>query len=314
MAPETDPPFRRIAADLRRRITTGELAPGARVPSNRRLAQDWGVALATATKALTVLRSEGLVEARPRVGTVVAAAAPVTTIHSPQPASPDGELSRERLVAAALGIADAEGLAALSMRAVAARLGVAPMTAYRYVTSKDELVLLAADAAFGEAGYPADPPAGWRPRLELGARTLWSLFRRHPWLAELGPVTRPLLLPNLLTHAEWALAALDGHGLPAATILDIHVLFYSYIEGLAANLEREARAQAATGLTGDQWTDTRFATFDTRAAAARFPVFTRLTAELDEGYDLDLDTLFESGLGTLLDGLAPRIEGTAGRS
>ncbi|MFB7379654.1 TetR/AcrR family transcriptional regulator C-terminal domain-containing protein [Kitasatospora purpeofusca] len=307
MAPETDPPFRRIAADLRRRITSGELAPGARVPSNRRLAQDWGVALATATKALTVLRSEGLVEARPRVGTVVAAAAPVTT--APQPASPEGELSRERLIAAALEIADAEGLAALSMRAVAARLGVAPMTAYRYVTSKDELVLLAADAAFGEAGYPADPPAGWRPRLELGARTLWSLFRRHPWLAELGPVTRPLLLPNLLTHAEWALAALDGHGLPAATVLDIHVLFYSYIEGLAANLEREARAQAATGLTGDQWTDTRFAAFDTRTAAVRFPVFTRLTAELAEGYDLDLDTLFESGLTTLLDGLTPRIEG-----
>ncbi|MFE6750430.1 TetR/AcrR family transcriptional regulator C-terminal domain-containing protein [Kitasatospora purpeofusca] len=310
MAPETDPPFRRIAADLRRRITSGELAPGARVPSNRRLAQDWGVALATATKALTVLRSEGLVEARPRVGTVVAAVPAPAAVS--QPDSAEGELSRERLIAAALGIADAEGLAALSMRAVAARLGVAPMTAYRYVTSKDELVLLAADAAFGEAGYPADPPAGWRPRLELGARTLWSLFRRHPWLAELGPVTRPLLLPNLLTHAEWALAALDGHGLPAAAVLDIHVLFYSYIEGLAANLEREARAQAATGLTGDQWTDTRFAAFDTRTAAVRFPVFTRLTAELTEGYDLDLDTLFESGLTTLLDGLTPRIEGAAG--
>ncbi|MEU6233613.1 winged helix-turn-helix domain-containing protein, partial [Kitasatospora sp. NPDC047058] len=75
MSPETDPPFQRIAADLRRRISGGELAPGARVPSTRRLAQDWGVALATATKALTVLRYEGLVEALPRVGTVVAARA-----------------------------------------------------------------------------------------------------------------------------------------------------------------------------------------------------------------------------------------------
>ncbi|MFJ8434135.1 TetR/AcrR family transcriptional regulator C-terminal domain-containing protein [Kitasatospora sp. NPDC094019] len=310
MAPETDPPFRRIAADLRRRIATGELGPGARVPSTRRLAQDWGVALATATKALTVLRSEGLIEARPRVGTVVAAAA---TAAAPRPAAAEGELSRERLIAAALDIADTEGLAALSMRAVAARLGTAPMSAYRHVTSKDELVLLAADAAFGEARYPADPPDGWRPRLELGARTLWGLFRRHPWLAELGSVTRPLLLPNLLTHAEWALSALDGHGLPAAGVLDIHVLLYSYIEGLAANLEREARAQAATGLTGDQWTDTRFATLDPRTAAARYPVFTRLMTELgDSGYDLDLDTLFESGLTTLLDGLTARIEG-AGR-
>ncbi|MER6361099.1 GntR family transcriptional regulator [Kitasatospora sp. NPDC001527] len=304
MAPETEPPFRRIAADLRRRIADGELAPGERVPSNRRLAQDWGVALATATKALTVLRLEGLVEARPRIGTVVAAApAP-----EPRPAPPPAEFSRDRLIRAALEIADAEGLAALSMRAVAARLGVSAMSAYRYVTSKDELVLLIADAAFGEAAYPADPPAGWRPRLELGARTLWTLFRRHPWLAHLSPVTRPLILPNLLTHAEWALAALDGHGLSPTAALDIHVLLYSYIEGIAVNLERETQAQATTGLTGDQWTDTRLAALDAPAAATRLPVFTRLMADLGDGYDLDLDALFDLGLTTLLDGLTPRIE------
>ncbi|MFD0349485.1 TetR/AcrR family transcriptional regulator [Kitasatospora aburaviensis] len=89
-------------------------------------------------------------------------------------------MNRERILRAALELADAEGLAALSMRAVAARLGVSAMSPYRYVTSKDELVLLTADLAFGEAAYPAEPPAGWRARLEVGARTLWSLFRRHP--------------------------------------------------------------------------------------------------------------------------------------
>ncbi|MFB7476556.1 GntR family transcriptional regulator [Kitasatospora sp. NPDC056184] len=311
MAPETDPPFRRIAADLRRRIADGELAPGDRVPSNRRLAQDWGVALATATKALTVLRQEGLVEARPRIGTVVATATATAPPAEAQPHDTPAELSRDRLIRAALEIADTEGLAALSMRAVAARLGVSAMSAYRYVTSKDELVLLVADAAFGEAAYPADPPAGWRPRLELGARTLWALFRRHPWLAHLSPVTRPLLLPNLLTHAEWALAALDGHGLSSTAALDLHVLLYSYIEGVAVNLERETQAQAATGLTGDQWTDTRFAALDAPGAATRFPVFTRLTAGLPDGYDLDLDALFELGLATLLDGLTPRVEAAA---
>ncbi|MFF7455403.1 TetR/AcrR family transcriptional regulator C-terminal domain-containing protein [Kitasatospora sp. NPDC008115] len=309
MAPGTDPPFQRIAADLRRRIAAGELAPGERVPSTRRLAQDWGVALATATKALTVLRLEGLVEARPRVGTVVAAA-PAT---GPRPVEPPGDLSRERLIRAALELADAEGLAALSMRAVASRLGVSAMSAYRHVTSKDELVLLTADAAFGEARYPAEPPAGWRPRLELGARTLWALFRRHPWLAHLSPVTRPLLLPNLLTHAEWALAALDGHGLSPTAALDIHVLLYSYIEGIAVNLERETQAQATTGLTGDEWTDTRLAAFDPRTAASRLPVFTRMMSDLADGYDLDLDALFELGLATLLDGLTPRIEAASPR-
>ena len=68
-------------------------------------------------------------------------------------------------------IADTEGLGALSMRGVAARLGVAAMSPYRYVGSKDDLVLLMADAAFGEARLPAVPPDGWRARLELGGRT-----------------------------------------------------------------------------------------------------------------------------------------------
>ncbi|MFG3053474.1 TetR/AcrR family transcriptional regulator C-terminal domain-containing protein [Kitasatospora sp. NPDC048239] len=319
MAPGTPPPFQRIAAELRRRIATGELAPGERVPSTRRLAQDWGVALATATKAMTELRLEGLVEARARVGTVVAApAAPAAAgaaapAAQRRPAPPEGELSRERIIRASLELADAEGLAALSMRAVAARLGVSPMSPYRYVAGKEDLVLLTADAAFGEASYPDVPPAGWRPRLELGARTLWSLFRRHPWLAHLSPVTRPKLLPNLMTHAEWALAALDGHGLDAPAMLDVHVLFYSYIEGIAVNLERETQAQAVTGVTEDQWMEHQAPALGALADSGRFPVFSRLVAGLENGYDLDLDGLFEFGLATLLDGLALRIE-AAGRT
>ncbi|MFI6849408.1 TetR/AcrR family transcriptional regulator C-terminal domain-containing protein [Kitasatospora sp. NBC_00085] len=326
MAPETDPPFQRIAADLRRRITTGELAPGERVPSTRRIAQDWGVALATATKALTVLRLEGLVEALPRVGTIVAsptpgpaqapAQAPAQTFaqastRPTQPAAPEGELSRDRIIRAALELADAEGLATLSMRAVAARLGVSAMSPYRHVTSKEELVLLAADAAFGDGAYPAEPPAGWRARLELGARTLWAVFRRHPWLAQISPVTRPLLLPNLMTHAEWSLSALDGHGLSTPDVLQIHVLLYSYVEGIAVHLEREAQARAATGVDEDQWMDGQLPTLRALAASGRFPVFSRLVAELPDGYDMELDALFEFGLANLLDGLAPRMDRNA---
>ncbi|MEH6377160.1 winged helix-turn-helix domain-containing protein, partial [Streptomyces sp. KLMMK] len=68
MAGTSVPPYLRIAAELRRRIADGELAPGDRVPSTRQIAEDFGVALATATKVLTTLRQEGLVQARPRVG------------------------------------------------------------------------------------------------------------------------------------------------------------------------------------------------------------------------------------------------------
>ncbi|MFD2350304.1 TetR family transcriptional regulator [Nonomuraea ferruginea] len=195
------------------------------MPSTRQIAREHGVALATATKVLNRLRDEGLVHSRPRAGTVVAAPAePRGPAEPPDPAQPrdpaeagdhtaasarapararepgdqprrrgprpsgqpDGELSRDRVVRAAIELADAEGLDALSMRGVAARLGVATMTIYRYVAGKEELVLLMADAAFGELGYPGEPRAGWRAQVERAARTLWAVHRRHPWLAQLN--------------------------------------------------------------------------------------------------------------------------------
>lgn len=286
-----------IADELRERIARGELPPGARVPSTRRLAADHGVALATAAKALAQLSHEGLVRAEPRSGTVVAG--------RDRRGSQRG-LTRDQLVRTAIAIADTEGLGAVSMRGVAARLGVAAMAPYRYVRGKDELVLLMADAAFGERGYPAKPSGDWRERLTLGGRTLWSLFRRHPWLAQLGPVTRPLPLRNLAVHGEWALSALSELGVDAATLCDLHVLFFSHVQGMAVHLEREQNALASSGLTEDDWMDHQAPAV--AAMAAGHPTFARMLAELTEtGYDLVLDDIFESGMRALLDGLALRF-------
>ncbi|MFF2789547.1 GntR family transcriptional regulator [Streptomyces sp. NPDC058049] len=314
-----DPPYLRIVAAIRRRIADGELAPGDRVPSTRQIAAQWGVALATATKALTTLRLEGLVEARPRIGTVVAGSAPAAPAapaarRRPSPApDTEPELTVERIVRAAVEIADAEGLAALSMRGVAARLGVAAMSTYRYVPSKEDLILLMADAAFGEESYPAEAPAHWRARVEVGARTLWGLYRKHPWLARISPLTRPLLLPNLLVHGEWMLAALDGRGLDPTTLFDIHVLLYSHVQGLAVHLELEADAEAATGQSEDQWMDSRAPVLQELVDSGRFPTFAKVVGSFEDGYDLRLDALFDLGLRALLDGLTPVVEGR-GRS
>jgi DNA-binding transcriptional regulator YhcF (GntR family) len=286
-----------IADALRERITRGELPPGARVPSTRRLAADHGVAMATAAKALAQLSQEGLVRAEPRSGTVVAD-------RDRRGGSPG--LTRERLVRTAIAIADTEGLGALSMRGVAARLGVAAMAPYRYVRGKDELVLLMADAAFGERGYPAQPSGDWRERLTLGGRTLWTLFRRHPWLAQLGPITRPLPLPNLGMHGEWALTALSELGVGAAALCDLHVLFFSYVQGLAIHLEREQHALASSGLSEDQWMDRQLPSMGPMTTGR--PVFAEMLRELERtGYDLVLDDIFESGMRALLDGLALRF-------
>jgi AcrR family transcriptional regulator len=192
---------------------------------------------------------------------------------------------------------------------VAARLGIATMAPYRHVAGKDALVMLMADAVFGERGYPAQPPPGWRARLELGARTLWSLYRRHPWLAQLSPVTRPLPLPNLATHAEWTLAALAGLHLSAPALCDLHVLLFSYVQGIAVHLEREQQALGASGLSEQEWMDNQAPALAAIVGSGRYPLFATMLGTLQaEGYDLILDDLFELGLRTLLDGLTIRFD------
>lgn len=309
------PPYRRIADDLRRRIVSGELSPGDRVPSARRLAGEWNVALATATKAVGVLRQEGLLRAQMRVGTIVA---PRRT-KDPQrrseliPKAPEPgrqEVTRLRVIDTAIAIADAEGIAGLSMRAVAGRLGVATMTPYRHVASKDELILAMADRVLGDldsSGWVAD---GWRHTLEQAVRALWVVHRGHPWLAHIGPLTRPLLVPNLMAYSDAVLRALEGRGLDAAAMLDVNVLLYSHVQGLAIQIEREAQAESATGLTDQQWLDRQETALGAVTDSGDYPTFTRVIASLGpNGYDLRVDTLFELGLTSILDGLSKTIDG-----
>ncbi|GLY80642.1 TetR/AcrR family transcriptional regulator C-terminal domain-containing protein [Actinoallomurus iriomotensis] len=297
-----------IVAELRHRIVTGELAPGDRVPSTREITRRWGVAMATATKALTQLRHEGLVRAVPGVGTVVATG----TGSAPRPAAarPGGPRPRQRrgdeqaastrIVAAAIAVADAEGLTSVSMRRVAAELGMATMSLYRYVTDKDDLLAQMMDAAFAEQPLPDEPPEGWRDRLELAARTLWAMFRRHPWLAPALSVTRPQPLPNALPFTEWMLGSLADR-LDVQTILTIHLTLFNWVRATAISMEAEAEAEALSGLDAEEWMDGQEPALREIFATGRFPLFERLNTE---GYDFDLDGLFEFGLQRLLDGLA----------
>jgi DNA-binding transcriptional regulator YhcF (GntR family)/AcrR family transcriptional regulator len=310
---QKDPPYARIAAEVRHRIETGELAPGSRVPSTREITARWGVAMATATKALAALRDQGLVRAVPGVGTVVAegaTAAPGALDSAPghSPASSAGRgPAREilaRIVAAAIEVADAEGLAGVSMRRVATEIGVATMTLYRHVADKDDLVVQMIDAVFGQWQLPADPPEGWRERLEIAAHTLWSMFGRHPWLAPAMSVTRPQPAPAAIPYTEWVLAALDGHGLDLATRLTAHITLFGYVRGTAVNIELEAEAEATSGLGNDEWMDAQGPALRSIVASGNFPQLKQVFAA---DYDFNLDALFEFGLQRLLDGLAVLI-------
>lgn len=294
----------RIAAELRGRIQRGELRPGDRVPSAREIARQWGVAVATATKVHAALRAAGLVEAVPGVGTRVRRrpAHPATPPPAPEPLRPD------RVTVTAVAIADTEGLDGLSMRRLAAELGVGPMSLYRHVRDKDDLLLRMLDTVIREWRPPDAGGAGWRECLEAAARGLWWMFRRHPWLASALSLTRPQAIPGGLAYTEWVLAALDGLGLDLEEMFDLHLTVFGYVRGVAVSVEAEQAAVAETGLDPEQWTHAALPGLLAITEGGRYPMFARLVTE---GYDFSLDRLFDRGLTLLLDGLAVRLSPAA---
>lgn len=282
----------RIADRLREKIRRGELRPGDRLPSARQIVAEHGVALATATRVLALLQRERLVRAIPGVGTVVRA-------------RDDGpELSRDRIVRTAIAIADDEGLPALSMRAVASELGVATMSLYRHIPSKEELVLRMVDAVMCDSLAATRRRSGqsrgtWRARLSQIARTQWAFYSRHPWVASALSMTRPQLVPSGMQHTEWVLEALSESGLPADATLRTGVAFMAYIRGLAMSVEPERNAEQDTGMNSEEWMasqETKFA-----AVLPRFPTLGRLSGLTN--VDMSLDALFECGLSCFLDGI-----------
>jgi DNA-binding transcriptional regulator YhcF (GntR family) len=299
--------YQRIASALRRRIESGQLAPGDRLPSTRMLARKWRVALATAAHALSALAAEGWVRSVPRVGTVVASPNARGASSGTRPQPPVSSM-RAKIITNAIAIADTEGLPALSLRGVAARLDTPVTSLYRHVKSKDELLQLMTDAALGEESLPAKPPAGWRAQLEIAARLQWRVLKRHPWLARLMHVTRPRPLVSAIAHADWMLRALNLPGLDAALRMRLHVVLYGFVQGMAVNLEAEADAASESGLSEDEWMATQEAGFTALAASGNYPAFAAVLSAFDPGgFDLDLDVIFELGLRSLLDGFAELI-------
>ncbi|MFF0262945.1 TetR/AcrR family transcriptional regulator [Streptomyces microflavus] len=121
---------------------------------------------------------------------------------------PAPERSRYEITGAALALADAEGLAAVSMRALAQRLGTGPASLYRYVASRDELLDLMADAVAGELDLSAAPSGDWLGDLVGLALQSKAAHTRHPWLADLNDRRGEVLGPHAIDYLDHALAIL----------------------------------------------------------------------------------------------------------
>jgi AcrR family transcriptional regulator len=208
----------------------------------------------------------------------------------------------DQYVAAALAVADAEGLAAVSMRRVAGDLGSGTASLYRYITNRDELVDLMVDAAQGEDPLP-ESAEDWRADLGAVAHALRATLLRHPWLA--GELTgRPALGPNSLRRSESALRAAVALTPDITLASQALGAVHAYVLGSVATQQAVRRAEQRTGLTEEEWQRSVGPYISEVLAAGKHPMLARRVLEAEE---LDPDVEFAFGLDCVLDGLAARL-------
>jgi len=209
-------------------------------------------------------------------------------------------LSRERIVAAAIALADADGLAAVSLRKVAAELDAGPMRLYGYLSTKEELLDLMVDAVYGE--IPPPEAGDWRVALRSIAHGLRDAVHRHPWFVDLLG-GRPSLGPHMLAHMEAALAALDGLGHIDITMRVYHAVT-AYAIGAIRNEIADQRAEATSGMDERQWRRSIGPYFTRVLATGRYPTITKMVRDATH---LSPDAVFDAGLDYVLAGVAARL-------
>jgi AcrR family transcriptional regulator len=222
---------------------------------------------------------------------------------------PDGDdrhrraLTRERVVVEALAIIGDGGTDALSMRALAARLGVVPGALYRHVRSKEQLCDLVADAVLAEVDCQTDGTPGWARQVKLLAGRLRTVLESHPGLAGLLK-TRDPLGPHSLALAEAFLAPLQQAGLPARQTALAFSLIYDYTLGFALSDRTTVNEQRVQ----DTATRRQLHAFFRSLPPGRFAALAALGEHV---WADNRDERFTASLDTLLRGLqaAPRRPG-----
>jgi AcrR family transcriptional regulator len=210
-------------------------------------------------------------------------------------------LTRERVVAEGLTVISTDGAQALSMRALAARLGVVPGALYRHVRNKEQLYDLVLDAVLAEVDCQADPGAPWAAQVAALAHRLRAALESHPGVAGLLKARDPVS-PAALTMAEAFLAALLAAGLPGREAALAFRLVYDYTVGFALGDPTSPAEQRLR----DTATRQELHAFLRSLPPDRFPT---LAAYGPDAWADDRDQRFGSGLATLLRGLQDRLDG-----
>ncbi|UNS97592.1 TetR/AcrR family transcriptional regulator [Streptomyces tubbatahanensis] len=224
---------------------------------------------------------------------------------------PKPGLTLAEIVAAAIGLADHEGLAALSMRRVAAELGVGTMSLYRYVPGKDELLALMVDQVQGPAdasdqrpGTPRDGTGWWRERLELVAESSWKLYTDHTWLIQVDQA-RPVLGPHSMAGLDFALAALEGLPLSGQEKMGVLVGLDNLVLGAARSHVLYQQAAQHSGVSDEEFWRTQEPYMVRFMEEGRCP---RLAALPEDSFSADPADAMRFAVRALLDGFQQLLD------
>ncbi|HEY5979411.1 MAG TPA: TetR/AcrR family transcriptional regulator C-terminal domain-containing protein [Microlunatus sp.] len=217
---------------------------------------------------------------------------------------PKPKIALDDVITAGVSIADSDGLANLSMRKVATRLGVGAMSLYTYVPGRDELVELMVDRVHAELTLPAADVA-WRVSVELQVGERWRMYERHPWLLDLNTARMPIG-PHVLDADEALYAAVSRAGLRGTDVVSTTNLIIWQLLGAARSQIVETDEARRTGTSAEAYWDSRASFWQTYFDYQRYPTMAAVWEA--GGFDDDQAYAFDRLLGRLLDGLESSLD------
>jgi AcrR family transcriptional regulator len=221
-------------------------------------------------------------------------------VHPIQRRGPKPALTVDQIVATGIEFGDSQGFEAISLQKIAAQLGVSTNAMYRYVSSKDELIVLVADKAWGRAPESVLQAGGWREGSRAWCQAQIDRYAERPWLLEV-PIRGAPVTPNLLHWVETLLRVLDDTGLSQHDMLGCAVLFDGHVRSYA-NLFRQLAASDSAPVQSQ--------------AVGEFLVPRLISAGYDkllslytnQEYEDTVDDDLDFGLNRILDGIQVLID------
>jgi AcrR family transcriptional regulator len=217
---------------------------------------------------------------------------------------PKARYSRAAIAAAAVALADTEGLDAVTMRRMAAELGLGTMSLYNYVPTKDHLVQLMIDEVSTEYTFRAQPPRDSRQAIVDLARQGRDITERHPWLPRVIISRPPLMGPAALRYVDYFLGLLSGTDLDTTAKMELLGLVNGFAISYGGMQAALAEERTRTGVTAEQQAAAQVSQLVAAAATGRYPNLTAALAAPAPAAP-NADEIFDAVISRLIDGFLP---------